>query len=78
MRPDYAELARKLKENHVYLNGCWQTRYSAIRGLDVRASTTSGTSGTGYYYGASVYWSYRHSAGEFDVEHHARFEDRGN
>ena len=70
MRPDYAELARKLQENHCFKNGCWQTNYDAIKGLRVTATTTSGTGGIGFYYGSSVYWGC--IGDRFEVNYHRR------
>lgn len=69
MTKNMKTLADELSANHYFnANGCWVTDYHKIKGLDLRASTTNGTSGTGKYRGHSVYWHYDHTAKVFTVE----------
>lgn len=49
-------LADYLRENHVFVNGCWHTQYGKIPGFKLLASTTNGTSGLAMFRGRKVYF----------------------
>ena len=63
-------LAKLLKANHRFLNGCWDTLYANIRGFKILASTTNGTSGIGKWQGREIYFYLDHKIDKFVVEQH--------
>lgn len=54
----YESLTNELTANHYFNGNVWLTDYTKIKGLQVYASSTNGTSGTGKYYKQRVYWFY--------------------
>ena len=60
-------LANLLKQNYGKVNGCLHTNYAAIKGLELLASTTNGTSGLAMWRGRKVYF-YQNANGDFVVE----------
>lgn len=58
----FDKLASELAKNRVISpDGCMDTVYENIRGLNLLASSTNGTSGIGIYQKRRVYWTQRYS-----------------